>query len=510
MSKSSWSDSPDNSFHHTPHYPRLVGTVQTDVVIVGGGITGVFAAHLLRKAGRRVVLLEQAHIGSGETSKTTAHLTEALDTRYYKLVENFGLPAAAVVAESTRTAIDMLERTITDLKLSCDFERVNGFLYSEKRSGLDEIDREFEATRNIGIESDRVLRLDLPYNTAGGIRFHAQAQFDPHKFLFDILENTVGRDCKVFERSRVTHFKDGSPCEVLTDKGRVVADQVIVATDSPVVNRFFILSKVAAYRTYALAFRSPESAKMPKALFWDIEDPYHYLRTQNVDGDEFVIVGGEDHKVGAERETVKRFRALEDYVHDRFGKVRIENYWSGQVMNSVDGLPYIGRNALSSNVLLATGFAGNGMTFGTLAAMILSDWILERKNPFESLYEATRVKPVAAFSEFVAENKDFPTRIIMDRVTPPEVASLEQVNPGEGKIVQIDGEKLAVYRDEHGKVYALSSACTHLGCRVHWNDAESSWDCPCHGSRFAADGKVLHGPATADLRSVQIGKFKAA
>jgi glycine/D-amino acid oxidase-like deaminating enzyme/nitrite reductase/ring-hydroxylating ferredoxin subunit len=510
MSKSIWSDSQDNSFHRTPHYPRLVGTVKTDVVIVGGGITGVFAAHLLRKAGRRVVVLEQAQIGAGETSKTTAHLTEALDTRYYRLIENFGLPAASAAAESTRSAIDMLQRTISDLDLSCDFERVSGFLYSEKKSGLDEIDREFEASRSIGIECDRVSRLDLPYKTAGGVQFRAQAQFDPHQFLFQLLEKTVDRDCKVFERSRVTHFKDGSPCEVLTEKGRVVADQVIVATDSPVVNRFLILSKIAAYRTYALAFRSPENQSLPKALFWDIETPYHYLRTQKIDGDDFIIVGGEDHKVGVETETVKRFRALEDYARDRFGKVRIENYWSGQIMNSVDGLPYIGRNAMSSNVLIATGFSGNGMTFGTLAAMILSDRILERKNPFETLYEATRVKPAAAFSEFVAENKDFPTCIVMDRVTPPEASSVEQVKPGEGKIVQINGEKLAVYRDEHGKTHALSSSCTHLGCRVHWNDAESSWDCPCHGSRFGTDGKVLHGPATVDLKAVPISKSKAA
>jgi glycine/D-amino acid oxidase-like deaminating enzyme/nitrite reductase/ring-hydroxylating ferredoxin subunit len=487
------------------HYPELTGVHRVDVAIVGGGITGITAAYLLRKEGKRVAIVDQGLVAMAESGHTTAHLTEVLDTRYYNLIEDFRMEGAFLAADSNRTAIDLIESIAGDLKSDCQFERVPGYLYTETKAGLEELEREFDAAHKLGLICDRVSHLDLPFRTAGGIRFSGQAQFHPREYLFSILDHIQGKDCLVFEKSRVLNFRDGSPCELKTEKGKLIASKVIVATHAPVLNRFFIHSKIAAYRTYAIAFKAAGEANPIRGLYWDNEDPYHYIRSQWISGDEYVIVGGEDHKVGMESNNVKRFRALEDYAQDRFGNVSIDYHWSGQIIEPVDGLPYIGRNSLSSNISIATGFSGNGMTFGTVAAMILSDWALDRDNRWADLYTATRIKPAASFGEYVLENKDYPTCMIMDRVTPADVSNVDQIEAGEGKILKVEGKKFAIYRDEHGSLHSFSAVCPHLGCIVHWNNAEASWDCPCHGSRFGTDGKVINGPSLHDLNAAEIG-----
>jgi len=289
---------------------------------------------------------------------------------------------------------------------------------------------------------------------------------------------------------------DGEPCRLETETGTLTARDVVVATHVP-LNKFFIQTKLAHYRSYVLACRV--SGAVPEGLFWDDEDPYHYIRAQEAEGETLLIVGGEDHKTGQEDDTEACFRSLLEYARARFDVRSVPYRWSAQVVEPVDGLPFVGRNTLSSHVYVGTGYSGTGMTFGTLAAMISSDLILGRDNPWARLFDATRVKPVAAAKEFVKENVDFPKHLVGDRLKHAEGDSFGDVARGEGKIVEVGGKKVAAYRDASGAVHALDPVCTHLGCLVQFNDAEKSWDCPCHGSRFDSHGKVINGPATRDL-----------
>ncbi|HXI56468.1 MAG TPA: FAD-dependent oxidoreductase, partial [Polyangia bacterium] len=297
----------------------------------------------------------------------------------------------------------------------------------------------------------------------------------------------------------------GNPCRVITDRGTITAGDVVVAAHVPVTNRFFLHTKLAAYRTYAIAVANPTA--LPQGLFWDMGSPYHYLRSQVVDGVPYLILGGEDHKVGESTDTSVSFKRLEEFYALRFGQpvAPTDFRWSGQIIEPADGLPYVGRNSLSSRVYVATGYSGNGMTGGTLAAMVLADQVRGVPNAWSNLLDATRFKPLASAKAFVRENVDFPKHLIGDRLMPSGQAhDLDEIEAGEGAVVTIRGSKLAVYRNGNGDLSAVSPVCTHLGCVVHWNTTEKSWDCPCHGSRFDPTGRVLNGPAIAALESRSI------
>jgi nitrite reductase/ring-hydroxylating ferredoxin subunit len=281
----------------------------------------------------------------------------------------------------------------------------------------------------------------------------------------------------------------------------VRAHEVIVAAHVPVSNRFLVIPKLAAYRTYVVGLEMP--VRDPIGLFWDTAEPYHYIRSVSVNAASYLIVGGHDHKVGEADDTTAPFHRLEDYVRQRFGRpvAPTDFRWSGQIVMSADGLPYIGRNALSSRVFVATGFGGNGMTQGTLAGVMLADEVLGVRNVYRELFAATRIKPLAAARAFISENADYPKHLLQDRLPQPGARAVDDIGAGEGKVVSIRGNRLAVYRNANGALSALSPVCTHLGCLVHWNTAEKSWDCPCHGSRFDPQGRVLNGPAVTALEA---------
>jgi nitrite reductase/ring-hydroxylating ferredoxin subunit len=304
-----------------------------------------------------------------------------------------------------------------------------------------------------------------------------------------------GPNSYVFCNSRVLTVDEGEPCRLhLENGGTVTCERVILATHSP-LNRLALETKLAQYRSYVVSGPSPQA---PHGLFWDTQDPYHYVRRHVVDGRVHLVVGGEDHKTGKPPENDDPFARLEAFAY-RLGLEVVEQRWSAQVVEPVDGLPFIGKNAMSERVFVATGFSGTGMTFGTLAAMILSDACLDRENSYAALYSATRVKPLASLGSFLGENVDFPLHLLSDRLRPPDVRSLDEIPKGEGKIVLVRGERLAVFRAVDGSLSAVSPVCTHLGCHVTFNSAEKSWDCPCHGSRFGVDGNVLDGPAVKPL-----------
>ncbi|MBN8228655.1 FAD-dependent oxidoreductase [Corallococcus macrosporus] len=482
-------------------FPSLPGDLDVDVAIIGGGIAGLTTAWLLKRAGKKVAVLEMHRVLSGQTGQTTAHLTELLDTPYTTLVKDFGEKGAHLAASSSRAAIEQIASLVESLSIECGFTRVPGFRYAETESELRELLHEVSAARQVGLLASFTKEVPLPFPVKGALRVEDQALFHPRQYLLALADRIPGDGCHLFENTKVLDIHDGTPCRVLTEKGTVTARAVVEATTTP-LNRVAMHTKLYPYRTYAVA--APLEGPLEPGQYYDSRDPYHYIRTQQVDSVPYVIVGGEDHKVGGEEDTASCYAELEAYMRERFPVRRITHRWSGQVIEPADGLPYIGRNVGSRNVYVATGFSGTGMTFGTLAGMVLSDLILGNQNPYAALYEPGRVKPKAGAKDFIQENAEVAFRFVADRLSKPDGHQLADVAPGEGKILEVDGRKVAVYREEDGTPHAVSPVCTHLGCHVHWNNAERTWDCPCHGGRFSPTGRVLNGPAVKDLSSVKL------
>ncbi|MBX7116895.1 MAG: FAD-dependent oxidoreductase [Myxococcaceae bacterium] len=487
------------SVEDVPHaFSTLTGQhMRVDVAIIGAGVTGLTAAWLLKRAGKRVAVLEARHVLSGTTAATTAHLTQILDMRYHVLERKFGKEGARQAAASSGAAIDMIEAITHQLGLDNGFERLPGFLFTERQAQHAELEQEMHAARTAGLNV-AAAQLPAPFQARLAMRVENQAQVNPRAYLLPLARDTDAQGSHVFENAPVVAIQEGEPCTLeLSSGAKLRASHVIMATHSP-LNRLLLQTKISHYQSYVVS--GPVEHTLP-GLCWDMEEPYHYLRSFHAPQGTHLIIGGADHKTGQEADTEAAFARLTAYAK-RFG-VWPTHRWSSQVVEPVDGLPFIGRNANSRFVSVATGFAGNGMTFGTLAAMILSDRILGKPNPWAELYAATRVKPLASLKSFVAENVDFPLHLLSDPFRPAEVASMNEVGFGEGKIVRTGANPVAAYRDDDGTLHVVSGICTHLGCTVSFNTAEKSWDCPCHGSRFSVDGDVLVGPALKPLEALK-------
>jgi glycine/D-amino acid oxidase-like deaminating enzyme/nitrite reductase/ring-hydroxylating ferredoxin subunit len=485
-----------------PGRPRLHGDLDTDVCVVGGGIAGLTAARLAQRAGLRVALVEASRLAARDSGHTTAHLTELLDAGYVTIRAHFGREGAVLAAASMRAAIEQIARLAEEEGIACHLDRVPGWRYAERESERRGLEEECQAMREAGLRARLVREAPLPFATRGAIKVDDQAQFHPREYLVGLADRIAAAGGRLFEGTRALKIREGTPCEVETAHGTISCREVIVATHAPVSSRFALQTKIAPYRTYAVAARG--ATLPPPGLYYDSQDPYHYTRTQQTSKGTFLVVGGEDHKVGHEHDTAQRFAALDRYVKERFPGAEIAYRWSGQIVEPADGLAFIGRAPAARRVWVATGFSGTGMTFGTLAGMMIVDGIAGRESPFARLYDATRVKPLAQARRYLAENADVAKRLAKDRLDRGEVASLAAVPRGEGRLVRVGGKMIAAYRAADGGLQCLSAVCTHLGCHVQWNDAERSWDCPCHGSRFDVAGRVLNGPAVKALKPVHV------
>lgn len=491
-----------------PHinHPPLLDPLEVDVAVVGGGITGLTTALLLQKQGRKVAVFENHLITHGETLQSSGHLTEVLDTSYADLISKFGKSSAELIARSQRVAIAEIECLVRENSIDCDFHRVPGYLYSEtENAGLA---RELEALRAIHVSAVPLEHAPLPFSTGTAIRIGYQAQVHPGKYLLGLAQAFTRLGGEIYENTRIIQVNDGTPCRLKTEKTTIQAAAVVIAAHVPLSQPIVLNTKIAAYRTYAIAAHLREP--LAPGLFWDTDEPYHYLRTFTDPEDRhYLIVGGEDHKTGTETKTENHFRALENYARSRFNIGTIPHYWSGQIIEPADGLPYIGRSPRSEHVFVSTGYSGNGLTFGTLGALILSDLIQGRENPWAGLYHADRIHPTASFANWLSENIDLPAYYIGDRFGASDLSELDSIPRNQGGLVKIGEKKYAIYRDHAGELHAFSPVCPHLGCHVHWNGAEESWDCPCHGSRFSAQGEVCNGPALQDLKPIALEKIFA-
>jgi glycine/D-amino acid oxidase-like deaminating enzyme/nitrite reductase/ring-hydroxylating ferredoxin subunit len=486
-----------------PSFPPLAKDITTEVCIVGAGIAGLSTAYFLAEAGRSVVVVDDGPIASGETSRTTAHLVNALDDRFLEIERLHGETGARLAAESHSAAIDRIEAIIAKETIHCEFERLDGYLFVPPGESTDVLDKELAATHRAGlIGVERITHAPLtPFDTGPCLRFPRQAQFHPLKYLAGLTHAIEKMGGRIYNNTHADEIKDGIPCSVKTDKGMISADAIVVATNTPVNDWVAIHTKQAAYRTYVIGIPIPKGS-VTRALYWDTPDPYHYVRLQDLNGQEILIVGGEDHKTGQADDADERFRRLEEWTRERFpAKDEIAFRWSGQIMEPVDSLAFIGRNPGNKNIYVATGDSGNGMTHGTIAGILITDLVLGRENEWEKLYDPARVS-LRAIPEFAKENLNVAAQFA-DYVTTGDVDRVQEIKAGNGALVRHGLSKKAVYRDTHDKLHECSAVCPHLGCIVDWNTEEKTWDCPCHGSRFDSFGKVINGPANSDLGPVK-------
>ncbi|MEO7497789.1 MAG: FAD-dependent oxidoreductase [Massilia sp.] len=490
-----------------PGYPPLAADLETEVCVIGAGIAGLTTAYLLSREGRQVALIDALGVGAGETGRTTAHFFPP-DEWYAYLEDAYGNDGAALIASSYTQAISQVESIIALEQIDCEFERLDGYLYALPANGFKDLGKECDAARRAGIDAEMLPQVPgLSFDTGPCVRYPDQGQFHPLKYLNGLAQAFVRNGGTIHDRTPATSIDGNDDIQVVTTPhGKIRARSVVVATNTPFNDRVVMHTKQSGYRTYVVGLRVPRGS-VPRLLLWDTGDPYYYLRLESADPagtDDILVVGGADHKVGQETHPEHRYDEIERWVRERFPMAQAVAYrWSGEVMEPSDGPAYLGRNPLDDrNVYIITGDSGNGMTHCTIGAMLVTDLIMGRENPWRAIYDPAR-KVTHGVTDFVKEQANTLAQYA-DWVTGGEVESVAEIAAGQGAVVRDGMRKLAVYRDPQGELHALSAKCTHLGCVVHWNSAECSWDCPCHASRFGTDGAVLHGPAPTPLASADL------
>lgn len=486
-------------------FPPLTHDVRAHVCVIGAGIAGMSTAYMLARAGKVVTVIDDGPIGGGETGRSTAHISNALDDLYSNIARLFGDEGARLAAESHTAAIQRIEAIVELEGIDCDFERLDGFLFLDSESSPELLETELKATHLAGLTNTTLVdRAPVDtFDTGAAIRFPRQAQFHILRYLNGLARAIVRDGGSIYCGTRAKDIEDGTPARVITADGHtIIADDIVVATHSPVNDWMVLHSKQAAYRTYVLGVRIPKDS-VPRILLWDTGDPYHYASIHSADKPgvdyEILMVGGEDHKTGQVRDTDQRFVRLEEWTRARFPMSREVLYrWSGQLLEPVDSLAFIGKNpGTDEHIYIITGDSGNGITHGTIAGILLTDLITGRDNPWKEIYDPSRIS-YRSVTDFARENLNIAEQYAA-WLTSGDVGSIDAIPNHSGAVIRRGLRKIAVYKDSNGKLTECSAVCTHLYCIVDWNDTEKTWDCPCHGSRFDAYGRVVNGPALADL-----------
>ncbi|MDX2024202.1 MAG: FAD-dependent oxidoreductase [Deltaproteobacteria bacterium] len=475
-------------------------TQSFDCVVIGAGITGLTTALLLAQRGLRVAVLDDSGVGLGETLRTTAHATYVLDTRFEELIKRLGRTDAQVVVAAHARAITFMHSLATDGGDPDCVLKMDGLLVARDEAQAEQLEKEYEAARTLNVNAQKA-EGTLPLGARAGLRFSDQAAVDAGRYMTVLLKLATEQGAQIFTDTRVEKVEEaGGTCVVHTNRGEVKAQHVVAATHTSMVNTFALHTRIIPDRTYVIAV--PKPAAFPHALVWDMDDPYHYVRPVTVDNEELLIVGGEDHRVGEDPHPDDRYVHLKDFAQAYLGTHETKYQWSGQILEPVDSLPFIGTAPGYAKVYVAAAFSGNGTTWGTIAAQLISESIAGKQQALHNIVRPSRGLPVRAVGEYAHHNLDAAVHAIKDRFGLQ--TGLQAIALNAGVLVERKGKKLAVYRDETGSLKAVSAVCTHLGCLVAWNQAESSWDCPCHGSRFDCDGQVVNGPATINLARVDL------
>jgi glycine/D-amino acid oxidase-like deaminating enzyme/nitrite reductase/ring-hydroxylating ferredoxin subunit len=493
-----------------PLYPAVEEDLEAEVCVIGAGIAGLTTAYLLSREKHSVILMDSRGVAAGMSGLTTAHLSNAIDDRYFEVERLHGQKGARMAAESHSRAIELIEETVRRERLACDFERLDGYLFLGPGQREDLLDLELGAARRAGLEAvEKFDRAPLTFfDTGPCLCFPRQGQFHPLKYLAGLTKAFIRNGGRIF-KGHVDRVEGGAPARILAGPYTMTAGAAVVATNSPINDLVAIHTKQAPYMTHVIGARVP-AGSIPKALYWDTQNPYHFVRLRSAskasreagEPQDILLVGGEDHRTGQDDREGDRHGRLEAWARSRFPMIQqVAFKWSGQVLETIDGLAHIGRNPLDAdNVFIATGDSGMGMTHGTIAGILITDLILGRENPWTKLYDPSR-KTLRAIGDFIKEGANTAVQYA-DWLTAGDVESAEAIRADSGAVMRRGLSKVAVYRDGTGQLHERSAVCSHLGCIVRWNEVERTWDCPCHGSRYDRFGEVINGPASDGLSPV--------
>jgi glycine/D-amino acid oxidase-like deaminating enzyme/nitrite reductase/ring-hydroxylating ferredoxin subunit len=479
------------------------GKVQADVTVIGAGITGIMAAYLLSREGKKVVLAEAGKVLSGTTGYTTAKISVQHGLLYDELLKHHGKEKAALYYQANDEALKFLEKLAGEMKMECDFSKQPSYVYTETEEGARKLEKEAEAYNKLNIPGELTTETDLPFQVKSALKIKDQAQFHPVKFLLPLLDEIKQNGGLIFENTRITKIDEGDTTEVTTDDGaKIVSDQVIVSTHFP-INDFkgLYFSRLDIERSYILAAKVKDP--VPEGMYLSADHPKRSIRYgTDSNGDKMILFGGDSHKTGQGGDTSEHYQNLKHFAENHFSVEEYPYRWSAQDLTTLDMLPYIGPVTDNSpSTLVATGYAKWGMTNGTAAALLLKDLVMGNENRYEDLFTPSRFNANPGIKNFIKENVNVAKEFVKGKID-HEDTKLEELENGEGAVVTLDGKRAGAYRSEKGEITVVDTTCTHMGCELGWNNAESSWDCPCHGSRFSAYGDVLEGPAVKPLKKI--------
>ncbi len=481
-------------------YPSLKEEIRVDSAVLGGGIAGITAAKMLKDAGQKVAIIEAGRIVEGVTGHTTAHISSSQGFHYKHLIDSFGEDKARICAESCLASIEKIVEMVQRNGIDCDLARPSEYFYAERSEDADRLRDEYHACMRLGLPVSFKDSAPLPFENYGAVQFADQAQFHPRKYLISLAELIHGDGSFIFENTRASGVKEGEgSCIVKTDAGDLKATDVIVATHFPILNNGMLFARMEPIRSYVLGIEV--EGDVPREMFYSTDEPCHYIRTLPTAKGCLVILGGEDHPVGHVTDTADRYRRLEKFAGERFKVRSVKWSWSTQDNYTFDRVPFIGRFPESDHIYVATGFKGTGMTYATVAGMLLSDIITKGESPWQDLYNPGRFKLTAEGVELVKRNVHVAETFVLGRGA--EIKDISKMKNEDAGIAEVHGQKIAVYKDDEGEIHAVKPACAHMGCFVSWNGAERSWDCPCHGSRYDYYGQVIQSPATANLERIK-------
>ncbi|WP_088104505.1 FAD-dependent oxidoreductase [Halalkalibacter urbisdiaboli] len=481
-----------------PSFPKLEKDLHVDVAIVGGGMTGITTAYLLRKSGLRIAILEATRIANGTTGHTTAKITAQHGIIYDEFKQNLGVNKTEQYYQATSEALDFIRQLVKDEKIECDLQEEHHYLYATSNRGVQKLENEFKAYReaNIPGEWEDSLPFNMPIKAA--IKMPNQAQFHPLRYIAHLVDAIQKSGVEIFEATVATDVDEGDPQTVHIDSGaKVKAKHVVAASHFPFHDKpGLYFSRMYADRSYIVGAKTKQ---FPGGMYLNAETPSRSLRYTMVNGEKLLLIGGEEHKTGQGMDTLYHYEALENFGKELFSDLDIRYHWSAQDLITLDKVPYIGKITKNHpNTYVATGFRKWGMTNSTAAARLISDQILGEYNPYVELYNPSRFVADPSIKKFMSYNGDVAKHLIKGKFENPD-RTPEELTKDEGGVVTVNGKRAGAYRDNDGTLHVVDTTCTHMGCEVNWNHGERTWDCPCHGSRFSFEGEVIEGPANEPL-----------
>lgn len=485
-------------------FPSFDGDIQTQIAIIGGGITGITTAQLLKEAGFNVVVIEARKVGRGSTGHSTGNLYAMIEQGFDQIKNKFDLQSLRTVINTRSKAIDLVEQNVEKFAITCDFKRVPWILYATDGTHDQKLESEYQEAKAGGLKATKLQPGDIPFKMTKGIRIDSQAQFNPLQYVQQLAMAITDEQCVIYEDTAAVDIEEfENNVIVTTDNGRIFANHVIHATHTPKGLMADFHSVLGGYREYGVA-ATLASAAFPEGTFWGYYNADRFsFRSYQHNGEQRLIVVGKPHKVGTKEDNQQNIAAIEEFMFSNFDVAEITHRWGAQNYKPADSLPYIGRRSKNSRVLVATGFSSDGLTYGTVAAAVLRDILTDQENSATKTYDATRHNPVKSAAKFLKENTLNAATLIKDYIFFKDT-NLADIPVTEGKVIEIDGKKVAVYHESMDVVKACSAVCPHMGCIVHWNKAERTWDCPCHASRFDTNGFIIEGPALTPLKQLAI------